>query len=122
MSNHTEKQDLGQRTRLYAIRIAKLYRALPKTFDAQTMGKQVFRSGTSVGANYHEACFAKSDADFISKIETVLQELNEAKYWLQSITALDYFDEARVEPLKQETRELTAIFVSIVVKVKQKRK
>jgi four helix bundle protein len=70
-----QRQDLGKRTKDFALRIIRLYAALPKTTEAQVIGKQVLRSGTSVGAHYREARRAKSDADFISKIEGALQEL-----------------------------------------------
>jgi four helix bundle protein len=72
-----EKPDLKVRTREFALRIIRLYTALPRTTEAQVIGKQVPRSGTSVGANYREATRARSSAEFISKIETALQELEE---------------------------------------------
>jgi four helix bundle protein len=74
MSN---RQDLRRRTKEFALRIIKLYAALPKNAIAQVLGKQILRSGTSVGAHYREACRAKSNADFINKIEGALQELDE---------------------------------------------
>ena len=77
------RQDLRKRTKEFALRIIKLYTALPKTTEAQILGKQILRSGTSVGAHYREACRAKSNADFISKIEGGLQELDETLYWLE---------------------------------------
>jgi len=75
--------DLKLRTKNFAIRIIRLYAALPKTTESQVIGKQVLRYGTSVGAQYREAQHAKSDADFISKIEGSLQELEETAYWLE---------------------------------------
>ena len=72
-----ERQDLRKRTREFAVRIIKLYAALPTNAAAQVLGKQILRSGTSVGAQYREACRAKSNADFISKLEGALQELDE---------------------------------------------
>lgn len=74
------ERDLPQRTKEFALRIIRLYVALPKTTEAQVLGKQVLRSGTSIGAHYREASRAKSNADFISKIETALQELDETCY------------------------------------------
>ena len=58
-----DRQDLRRRTKEFALRIIKLYVALPKSAEAQVLGKQVLRSGTSVGAHYHEDCRAKSDAE-----------------------------------------------------------
>lgn len=73
-------QDLKPRTTDFALRIIHLYSSLPKTTEAQILGKQVLRSGTSVGAQYREGHRAKSDADVISKFEGVLQELDETDY------------------------------------------
>src|SRR5215210_7358661 len=111
-------QDLKARTKAFALRIIKLYTALPNNTEAQVLGKQVLRSGTSVGAHYHEACRAKSDADFISKIEGGLQELDETTYWIDLISAANIFPEERLKPLRDEAGELTAIFVTMVKNVK----
>ncbi len=74
--------DLKARTSQFALRIVRLYCALPKSTEAQVLGKQVLRSGTSVGAQYHEATRSRSPAEFVSKIEGGLQELEETRYWL----------------------------------------
>src|SRR2546423_4056699 len=81
--NEQGGRDLRVRTKSFALRIIRLYAALPKTVEAQVIGKQLLRSGTSVGAHYREAQRAKSNADFISKIEGGLQELEETVYWLE---------------------------------------
>jgi four helix bundle protein len=94
---------------------------LPKTTEAQVIGKQVLRSGTSVGAQYREAQRAKSDADFINKVEGSLQELDETAYWLELLQESGMFSTEKLTPLLKETDELTAIFVTIVKKVKNKR-
>jgi four helix bundle protein len=113
--------NLIKRTKDFAIRIIKLYSALPKSTEAQVLGKQLLRSGTSVGAQYRESQHAKSDADFISKIEGSLQELEETAYWLELLSELGIFDEKKFQPIYNETRELIAIFVSIAKKVKMRR-
>lgn len=105
------QQDLFARTKAYALRIIKLYVALPKSTEAQVLGKQVLRSGTSIGAHYREANRAKSDADFISKLETALQELDETIYWLELIIEARLFSSTKLESLISETRELNAIFL-----------
>jgi four helix bundle protein len=115
-------QDLRARTKSFALRIIRLYVALPKSPEAQVLGKQVLRSGTSVGAHYYEACRAKSDADFISKLEGGLQELEETTYWLELIAEADIFTEERLKPLHNEAEELTAMFVTMVKNVKSKSK
>jgi four helix bundle protein len=113
--------DLKVRTKQFALRIIRLYTALPKTTEAQVVGKQVLRSGTSVGAQYREAQRAKSDADFINKVEGSLQELDETGYWLELLKDSGIFSSEKLVPLLKETDELTAILVTIVKKVKNKR-
>ncbi|HEY0098139.1 MAG TPA: four helix bundle protein [Pyrinomonadaceae bacterium] len=116
-----KENDLRVRTKVFALRIIKLYTALPGTVEAQVLGKQILRSGTSVGAHYREACRAKSDADFISKIEGGLQELEETIYWLELITESKIFPEERIKPLCEESEELLAMFVTMVKNVKGKK-
>jgi four helix bundle protein len=115
------RQDLRKRTREFALRIIKLYAALPKTTEAQVLGKQVLRSGTSVGAHYREACRAKSNADFVSKIEGGLQELDETLYWLELLAEAEIVVPNRLQPLEGETNELIAMFVSMAKGIKQKK-
>jgi len=76
-------QDLLDRTKQFALRVIAVFRALPREETARVLGKQLLRSGTSVGAQYREAQRAKSNADFISKVEGALQELEETRYWLE---------------------------------------
>ncbi len=114
-----DAQDLRTRTKNFALRIFRLYVSLPKTTQAQILGKQVLRSGTSVGAHYREACRARSDADFINKMEGGLQEL-ETAYWLELLVESGIVAEKRLKPLMQETDELISIFVTIVNKMKGK--
>ena len=114
-------EELKKRTKDFAVRIIKLYSALPTSIEAQVLGKQLLRSGTSVGAQYREAQHAKSDADFVSKIEGSLQELEETMYWLELIEEMNLFPTEKLSLIRQETKELTAIFVTIVKKVKSRR-
>jgi four helix bundle protein len=116
-----KNEDLKERTKRFALRIIRLYTSLPRTTEAQVIGKQVLRSGTSVGAHYREAQRAKSDADFISKIEGGLQELDETAYWLELLVEADIVPADKLNPLLTETDELIAIFVTIVTKVKKRR-
>ena len=116
----SKTQDLRTRTREFALRIIRLYSSLPKTTEAQVLGKQVLRSGTSVGAQYREGQRAKSDADFINKNEGALQELDETAYWLELLVESNIVPAEKLAPLQKETDELIAIFVTIVTKVKQR--
>lgn len=115
------RQDLRARTLKYALRIVKLYEALPKTGAVHVISHQLLRSATSVGAHYREDCRAKSNADFISKIEGGLQELEESCYWLELLIAAGYATETKLKPLCNETHELIAIFVTMVNNTKRKR-
>jgi len=115
-----KRQDLRARTKQFALRVIRLYSSLPKTTEAQVIGKQVLRSGTSVGAHYREASRGKSDADFISKIEGALQELGETSYWLELLVESKIVSSEKVELLPKENEELIAIFVTMVKNVKNK--
>jgi four helix bundle protein len=77
------KTDLKERTKAFAILVIRMFSSLPKTTEAQVLGKQVLRSGTSVGANYREACRARSKAEFIAKLGDCLKELDESSYWFE---------------------------------------
>jgi four helix bundle protein len=120
MKDETKGQDLKFRTREFALRIVRLYSSLPKTTEAQVIGKQVLRSGTSVGAHYREACRAKSNADFINKVEGGLQELEETQYWLELLTQAKIMSIDKIQLLLKESDELIAIFVTMVKKIKAK--
>ena len=115
-----ENQDLYDRTKQFAIRIVRLYVKMPKSAEAQVIGRQMLRAGTSVGAQYREARRAKSNADLISKIEGALQELDETAYWLELLGETDIMPSDRLKPLRDEANELIAIFVSIVKKLKRR--
>jgi four helix bundle protein len=114
--------DLKDRTRDYALAIIVLFSQLPKRTETQVIGRQLLRSGTSVGAQYREAVRAKSDADFISKIEGSLQELEETEYWLELLGESGLFSKARLMPVMKETGELKGIFVSVVRNTKARSK
>ena len=115
------KKDLRLRTRAFALRIVKLYVLLPKTAEAQILGKQLLRSGTSVGAHYHEATRSRSNAEFISKMEAGLQELEETIYWLNLLIDCGIVKKERLATLCQEADELAAILVASVKTVKRRR-
>ena len=112
MADTHQLPDLRERTTTFALRIIRLYAALPKSAVAQVLGKQVVRSGTSVGAQYREAHRARSTNEFISKIGGALQELEETSYWLELLVSSDVVPAKRLAELREETNELTAIFFS----------
>jgi len=78
-----EEKDLRDRTKAFALRVVRMFSALPKTTEAQVLGKQLLRSGTSIGANYREAFRARSKAEFIAKCGDSLREIEESASWLE---------------------------------------
>ena len=115
---NSEPQDLDPRTKQFALRIIRLYEALPNTTTAQIIGKQLLRSGTSVGAHYREAQRAKSNPDFVSLIQGGLMELDESAYWMELLEQANILPATRLTSLLQEANELMAIFVTIARKAK----
>ena len=114
--------DLANRTKRFALEVIRLYSRLPKSTEAQVIGRQVLRSGTSVGAQYREAIRAKSVADFINKVEGSLQELEETQYWFELLDEGGIIvDAAALRALMKEADELIAILVSSVRTAKRNR-
>jgi four helix bundle protein len=114
-----EEKDLLPRTKLFARRIIRLYCSLSKTDTvAQVLGKQVLRSGTSVGANYREANRARSKAEFISKMGDCLKEADETLYWLELLLDEKIVAERKLGALAVESNELVAIFITILKKAR----
>ena len=111
-------KDLKTRTKEFALRIIRLYGALPKSSEAQVIGKQLLRSGTSVGAHYREATRARSNAEFISKIEGGMQELEETSYWLELLADAQILPNEKLSALQNEADELMAILVTCAKKAK----
>jgi four helix bundle protein len=113
MKDEKRGQDLRVRTKQFAIRIINLYGALPKRTEAKIIGKQVLRSGTSIGANYREACRARSDSEFIAKLGICLQELDETAYWPELLEEAEIIKPTLLVDLHDETDQLIAIFTTI---------
>jgi four helix bundle protein len=107
------ERDLVPRTKEFARRVIRLYAALPKEVVAQVLGKQLLRSGTSVGANYREANRARSRPEFIAKIGDCLKEADESVYWIELLLDENFFPPAQLQSLFREANELVAILVTI---------
>lgn len=107
-------RDLKERTRDYSMRIINLFASLPRGRVAQVIGDQVLRSGTSVGANYREGIRARSTREYCTKLNVSLMELEETLYWLELLEAANVFTADRLDALKVETGELTAILVTLI--------
>ena len=106
--------ELKTRTKSFALRIIKLVEALPPTRTADVIGKQLAKSGTSVGANYRAACRAKSNADFIAKMGVVEEEADESALWMEVIVESGLMKEELVKDLLDEVDQIVAIMVSSI--------
>jgi len=116
----TAPEDLRARTKRYALRVIRLFRALPRRDAvADVLGRQLLRSATSVAVHYREACRAKSDLGFT--LEGAQQELDESELWLELLSDSEVIKPRLIEPLHKETNELIAIFVTMTKNVKRRR-
>jgi len=105
-------RDLRHRSKQFALAIVRLYRTFPATDEARILGKQLLRSGTSVGANYRAACRARSKAEFIAKLGIVLEEADETVFWLELLMEAGIGSREKMGPLVKEADQLTSIFVA----------
>ena len=103
---------MKQRTKDYANRIVKLCSVLPNNWVARTLGQQLLRSGTSVGANYRVVCRAKSNSDFINKLRIVEEEGDESLFWMELLIENNILKASRLVGLMKEADEILAIVVS----------
>ena len=110
--NVSKPEELRNRTKRFALRIIRLFRYLPRTTEAQVLGKQLLRSGTSVGANYRAAGRARSKAEFISKMGIVVEEVDETVFWIECLIESEIVKPDLLAELLAEANELTAIFAA----------
>ena len=106
--------DLKRRTKDFALRVLRLVDALPRTMAGRTVGNQLARCGTAVGANYRAACRARSRAEFVAKLGIVEEEADECGYWLELVVAAQLMQPKRVQALLKEAEELTRIMTASV--------
>ena len=104
--------DLKGRTKQFALRMINLTEALPRTRTGDVIGRQLLRSGTSVGANYRSACRARSKPDFISKIGISIEEADESLHWMELIVEAKLMSESRLCGIMKEADELIAILTA----------
>lgn len=102
------------KSKLFAIRIIKLYKHLRNSKTEYYLSKQLVRSGTSIGANIRDAVSAFSKADFIFKMNIALKEANETEYWLELLYETDYISEKEFASIYKDCNELAKILTSIV--------
>jgi four helix bundle protein len=106
------REDMKARTKAYANRVVRLCQSLPNHWSARTLGGQLLRSGTSVGANYRAVCRAKSTADFINKLRIVEEECDESLFWMELLTDNNFIKPKLLESLVREGNEIMAIIVA----------
>ena len=112
-------EDLKDRTRGYALRVIKLYGALPRSGVNRAIGDQVLRSGTSVGAHFREAIRSRSPAEYAAKMNAGLMELEETLYWLELLEQSGAVNPKKLAALKDESNQLSAILVTLIKKAKR---
>jgi four helix bundle protein len=122
MGNPVNKEALKLRTKQFALRIIQLVQSLPKNPTADVIGRQLLRSGTSVGANYRSACRARSAADFIAKMGIVEEEADESLFWMELLIENKLIKEENLELSMKEADEILAITVSSIKTAKSRRK
>jgi four helix bundle protein len=113
-------EELRERTKSYASAVIRLYVSLPRRHrEVEVLGHQLLRSGTSVAAHSREASRARSEAEFCSKIDGLLQEADESELWLELLRDDCGIHGERIGWLLKETNELLAIFATMVAKLRR---
>jgi four helix bundle protein len=120
MQSEKLTNSLSDRLLDFAANIMKLVSKLSKTYSGRHVSGQLFRSSTSAGANYEEACGAESRADFVHKLQVVLKELKESRYWLLLARKSELLKSSDLDPLIQEVGELSRVIAKSVVTAKKK--
>jgi four helix bundle protein len=103
-------EELRDRTKALTMRTIKLFRSLPRTPEAQVIGKQLLRSASSAAANYRAVCRARSNAEFVAKLCIVVEEIDEALFWMEVLVDSETVSKSRMAAIIREASELTAIF------------
>ena len=112
--------DLKDRTREFSLRIIRVCASFPADRVGDVIGRQLLKAGTSPGAHFRESLRARSKAEYTSKMNGGLMELEETLYWLEIAEGANLVTAAKLKAIKQETHELTAIFVSLINKWRKK--
>ena len=116
-----DKAEMKQRTKDFAKEIIELCRNLPNNREGRLIGDQIFRSGTSVAANYRSACRARSKAEFISRLSVVEEEADETLFWLEVIKEMKIFQYSKIDALMKENDEIIAIVVASIRTAKKRK-
>ena len=103
-------EQLRERTKVFAVRIVRLFQSLPNSRDSQMIGTQLLKSGTLMAAHYRRVRHSRSKADFVRKIGAVIEEADESAYWLELLIGNGHAKEEKPEELLTEVRKLLEIF------------
>jgi four helix bundle protein len=114
-------QEMKDRTKRFGLRVIRLVESLPRTGASRTIGGQLLRSGTSVGANYRAACRGRSKAEFAAKLGIVEEETDESLYWMELLIDADIVSRERLKDLMTEGDEILSIIVSSIRTAKGRR-
>lgn len=114
MDRKTKSEELLKRLEIFALRVLKLVKSLPKTTENRIYGKQIIRSSSSVGANYAEAICAHTKPDFLHDLNKSRKEANETIYWLELIYETNPQFQTRMQDLLGESKQILKIFVSSI--------
>jgi four helix bundle protein len=106
--------DLKRRTKAFALRVLRVVESLPPNWRAETIGRQLLRSATSVGANYRAACRARTRAEFVAKMGIVEEEADESAYWMEILQESGLLRGDRLDDVRAEANELVAITVASI--------
>lgn len=112
--------ELKLRTKNFSLMVIDLVERLPNSISVRVIAHQIVKSGTSVGANYRAVCRARSDREFVSKMNIVLEEVDETLFWIEIIIAKQWMSKPDLETIWKEGNELTAIFVSSLKTVNER--
>ena len=112
MENFEFRDQLKNRTKNLALRIIRLYQALPKNTESQVIGKQLLRSGTSIAANYRAAWRGRSNAEFHSKLSIIVKETDESLFWMELFQEANMIKPELLKDLYQETEDILKIIVT----------
>ena len=109
-----EKNEIKDKSKKLAVRIVRLYQHISEEKREYVISKQLLRSGTSIGANVHEALQGQSKADFTAKMSIALKEASETEYWLELLSETEYLSEAEYESIRKDCGEVAKMLISIV--------
>ena len=109
-----ENNVIADKSKVFAIRIIRLYQFLQNDKKEFTLSKQLLRSGTSIGANTREAIRAQSTKDFQAKLHIALKEAEESAYWIELLFETEFINNKQFESIYFECNELIKLLVSII--------